>query len=164
MGDGSYPSIINGSTLSIDRAEGFGHLRFTVPSFFGAGGYYHLLPFTLQTGDVFETPVGPDAGPESTAFTGWKFVAVMDHDHYGTAPSVTFQLIDKCPAGGGQTVVLTATKTTHKARLRMKQSSMATYFHNRCLWIRGTVDYAGATFPMRTFEYGYTNSRVYHDM
>lgn len=162
-GDGAYPTTTNGSTVALDRARGFGNLRAGAYPWFYTG-YQKPLPHTLQTGDVIELPVGPDAGPESTAITGWKFVAVMDYNTYSTSPSMTFQLIDKCPAGGGQTVLLTSSKSTHVARLRMTPSTMATHFHNRCLWVRGTVHYAGAAFPMWTFENGYQGTRLYHDM
>lgn len=170
MGDGSGPEVYGGGTGQLwllDPIQGFGHLRFTVPSFIGNQAYAHWAIRTpaLQQGNVYEYPIGYSSGPEPTQLLGWKFAALMDYDWYDNAPDVSFELIDKCPAGGGEVLVLWAKTTTHKARMRMRGSSdMTSKYHNRCLWLRATVHHADGIFGLYMMDYSYTNSRSYHDM
>jgi hypothetical protein len=107
---------------------------------------------------------GVERGPESTQITGWEFIAVIHHDWYDSSPVITFQLPDKCPAGGGYVPILNSKISTHKARLRMKAAGMATKYHNRCLWVRAYVANAAGPFSLYMADEAYTNSRAYHDM
>jgi hypothetical protein len=171
MSDGAYGAFGSGETQNqFDGNFGFGHLRFTVPSFLGDNTYaYHRVhtPLeNLQEGDEFEWTVGKDTGPEPTQIQGWKLSALIDHDWYDSSPVITFQLRDRCaPGWGGQPQpLLNSTITTHKARLRMRAADMANLYHNRCLWVRGYVAKVNGPFTLHLTEYAYTNSRAYHDM
>lgn len=166
MGDGAdlYGGGGSGSTSSLNSGLGFGHLRFTLPAFLGSGPWHWAIHWlTAKQGDVFEWAVGA-TGPEPSAIAGWKFAALADYDWYASAPNMTFQLIDKCPAGGGETLILQAANTAHKARMRMRAGDMASRYHGRCLYVRATVHNASGTFPLYMMDYAYTNSRIYHDM
>ena len=166
MGDGAdsaYTGAQNSNT--IDERVGFGHLRFKPPdpNHLGAGSYWGVYAYTANNGDIFDIPVGGNGSAEPSTITGWKFAATIDYDEFPNSPAVLLQLIDKCPAGGGEQVLKVSIRATHKARLRMKASEMATKFHGRCLWVRMSVAATGS-FPLTAMQYGYTNSRDWHDM
>jgi len=164
MADGATAS--GGSTsTTVDYRRGFGTLRFTLPAFLGADGYWKSHTASLTEHDVLEIPVGPTTGAELGTMQGFKFAALADVNTYGAAPALKVELIDKCPAGGGGSVSLfTAAKVTHKSRLRLQGFDMATKYHGRCLWVRVFVEESSGSFPFYAVQYNYSNSRLYHDM
>lgn len=168
MGDGASGTGGGGQTqTALDNNFGFGHLRFTVPAFVdGTYGYHRVLPYhDLVEGQEIEFYVGKNSGAEPTQIKGWKLAALVDHDWYDSSPVITLQLRDRCPSGGGSYVpILNSTITTHKARLRMRATDMATQYHNRCLYVRAYVAKADGPFSLYLGEYAYTNSRANHDM
>ncbi len=168
MGDGASGAIGGSSaTVSVSTHHGFGHLRFVdLNNDLGSGGGWGVQRRYLGTNDdgrVIEWSVG-GSGPESTSVNGWKFAAIMNYQTYDNSPDVKFQLIDKCPSGGGIEVIRTATRHALKARMRLRSSEMATKFHGRCLYIRATVDHVKRPVNLYTADYFYTNSRSNHDM
>jgi len=165
MGDGAAGTGGGGSgnIVSLDSATGFGHLRFVnLDSETGSGAWGIARRYVTQ-GQVIEWPVGSSAA-ESTAVDGWKFVALADVNRYDASPNIKFELIDKCPSGGGTVVVRTAQRLPLKWRMRMRSTDMSTSFHGRCLWVRATVENAVGTIPLYTADYFYTNTRSEHDM
>lgn len=165
MGDGSANTGGGGSgnVVSLSDHSGFGHLRFIdLDAEIGSGGWGLQRRFVTE-GQVIDWSVW-DSAPESSAVNGWKFVALWDWNLYGESPDIKFELIDKCPSGGGEVVVRTASRHPLKARMRMSSSEMSSNFHGRCLWMRATVEHASGTVPLYTADYFYTNARSNHDM
>lgn len=164
MGDG-VSSVNGGGTgfgFTVSDHSGFGHLRFiNLDNGIGSGGWGLQRRFVTQ-GQVVEWPIG-GTGPESSNVTGWKFAATWDWNSHGGSPDIKFELIDRCP-GQATTVIRTAARHPHKARIRMRASEMAGRFHGRCLFLRATVEHASGTVPMYTADYFYTNARTEHDM
>src|SRR5690606_24624590 len=122
MGDGA--SLNGGSdfVVTVDETHGYGHLRFVnLDTELGSTAGWGLQLRTLTEGEVVEWPVG-STGPESSLVTGWKFVAVIDDNRYTDSPDIRFDLVDRCPATGGVTVVRTAARTALRARMRMRAS------------------------------------------
>lgn len=165
MGDGSS-SVNGGGTgygYSISRHSGFGHLRYiNLDTDIGSGGW-GLQRRPMNDGAVVEWPVG-SPGAESSAVQGWKFVALLDVNRFGDSPDVKYELIDRCPIGGGVSVIRTAARYSLKARMRMRGSEMANKFHGKCLFMRATVESASGSFMMYTADYFYTNDRSRHDI
>lgn len=84
---------------------------------------------------------------------------------YDGSPDIRVELVDKCPSGGGETVIRTSARAPFKWRLRMREGVDLQYnFHNRCLYVRATVEHANYSFNLWTADYYYSNSRVHHDM
>lgn len=170
MGDGAS-GVLGGGQLqtALDENHGFGHLRATFPAFLGntTYGYHRVTPYyDLESGDEEEFYVGMDSGPEPTQIQGWKLAALVDHNYYGSSPAITFQLRDYCSGSvtPPYSTVMNSVISTHKARLRMTASSMASQYHNRCLWVRFRVASADGPFTLWVSEYAYANAREYHDM
>ena len=168
MGDGAAGgSGGNAYTGSVDSTAGFGHLRFADLSQelgSGAWGFGGGSPLVMTEGQVVQWPVGSTAA-EGSNVNGWKFAALIDYDNYGDGPDVSFELVDRCPAGGGEQVIRTASRAPLKARLRMRAGDMDGAFRGRCLWIRATAEHLpDSTVKIWAADYYYTNSRLEHDM
>lgn len=150
-------------SYSIDSSMGFGNVRFVdLDNDLGNVGGWAIRRVTMNPGAMYEWSVGSSAA-ESPLLNGFKFAALIDHNRYGNGPDVTFQLIDKCPTGGGQSVIMTAAPYPLKARMRVLSSNLDSQFRNRCIWVRATVNHAGG--PVRAYmaHMYYSNARIYHD-
>ena len=111
---------------ALDNQLGFGNVRFVnLDTALWAGGAWGLRRMVMNQGQTVDWSVGT-TGAEANDLNGWKFVALIDHNRFGDSADITFQLIDKCPAGGGEVVLRTAIKTPLKARMRIFQSELAT--------------------------------------
>lgn len=164
MGDGVNSTGGSFSYLSsLSSHSGFGHMRFIDLDNEIGNGAWGLHRYYVTEGQVIEWSVGSTAA-ESTAVKGWKMAALWDEDYYGGSADIKFQLIDKCPSGGGQEVVYTATRFPLKAAMRMRESNMPYSFHGRCLYVRATVEHADGVIPLYAADYFYTNDRKNHDM
>ena len=86
----------------------------------------------------------------------------MIHDDFcNDSPDMTFELIDKCPAGGGEVVLRTASRHALKARIRITESEAASMF-NGCLYMRATVNSGDGQFNVYVGDYDYSNARENH--
>lgn len=149
MGDGAYGVSGGGSArYSVSTTRGFGNLRFVnLDTELGSGGAWGFQKRFVTQGDVVEWSVG-SSGPESSSVNGWKFAALWDEDLYSGSADIKFELIDKCPSGGGISVIRTADRHALKARMRVRESEIGTKFAGRCLWVRATVEHAAGTVPL----------------
>ncbi|MDH5675095.1 MAG: S8 family peptidase [Myxococcales bacterium] len=166
MGDGSSSTSGGGIGYSstVSDHSGFGHLRFVdLDTELGSGGAWGQQRRVVSAGQVIQWPVG-GTGAESSAVKGWKFAALWDVNTYDGSPDIKFELVDRCPAGGGEEIIKNATRHPLKARMRMRSSEMASLFHGRCLFLRATIEHATSSFTLYTADYFYTNSRINHDM
>lgn len=166
MGDGVSSTAGGGSGFgfTVSDHSGFGHLRFiNLDTEVGSGGGWGLQRRYLAPGSVVEWSVGHSV-PESSSVLGWKFAANWEWPSYGGSPDIRFDLVDKCPSGGGETIVRTAARHPLKARMRMRASELSSQFHGRCLYLRATVEHASGTVPLYTADYYYTSPRINHDM
>ena len=166
MGDG-VSSVSGGGSgygYTVSDHSGFGHLRFVnLDTELGSGGAWGLHRRYLSEGSVFEWSVG-SSGAESSSVLGWKFAATWDWNSYGGSPDIRFDLVDKCPSGGGETIIRTAARHPLKARIRLRGSEMASKFHGRCMYMRATVEDSSGTVPLYAADYYYTSARSNHDM
>lgn len=174
MGDGASATVGQPKGHTVDSTTGFGHLRFVdlkheihssqpeAPK--GKWGFGGGKPLVLTEGEMHQWHIGGD-GPEPSGLNGWKFAALIDYDYYDNGPDVKFQLIDRCPAGGGEQIVKTASSAPLKARIRMNLGEMPTKYHGRCLWMRATAEHLpNSTVKIWAIDYSYANVRVEHDM
>lgn len=160
MGDGREDFFGPAELVTtVGPAFGFGNIRFANLDLLGVGGGFALRRINMQPGSDHEWPVGSTA----TAIQGWKMVALVDRNSYSGAPDLRVELIDKCPPGGGETVILTADRGALKYRLRMSSGMMATHFRGRCLFVRVTVDHASGPFLFYGADGFYTVPRINHD-
>jgi hypothetical protein len=158
MGDGR-----DSSSQWLNYTSGFGALRFINFDTEVGSGAWGVQRRVMVPGQVVDWSIGT-TGPESTAVKGWKFAALIDRNRYGGTPYVNFSLVDKCPAGGGETTLFTWKSTGHKSRFRMASSILGSRFHNRCMWMRAALPSdAGENVELYTADYFYTNERVNHD-
>lgn len=170
MGDGAAGASGGGqNSYTVDTTTGFGHLRFVdleqeVGSL-GTWGFGGGSPLVLTEGEMRQWPVG-NTSAESSSIKGWKFAALIDYDYYDGGPDIRFELVDRCPAGGGEQVVKTAREAPLKARMRMSSADeMEEKYHGRCLWIRATAEHLpNATVTIWAADYYYSNPRASHDM
>ena len=162
MADGrAHPS--GQYAYSIDSSMGFGNVRFVdLDQELGSPGGWSVRRATLNPGASYEWSVGSSAA-ESARLNGFKFAALIDHNRYGDGPDITFRLIDKCPVGGGESVVMTAAPYPLKARMRVLSSNLDTQLRNRCLWVRATVNHASGPTRVYMSHIYYSNSRLTHD-
>jgi hypothetical protein len=135
-----------------------------MPTFLDGDGSWWVGAYTAAQSDIYEIPLGADTGAEPSNINGWKFAALMDVNSFGSAPRVVFELIAQCYPGGGRSVLATSQDATHKARLRLRGSDMASMYRGRCMWVRARVASASGSFPMRVMEYSHLNTRLYRDM
>lgn len=165
MGDGvSSTSGWYSDVYSMRSYSGFGHLRFVdLDSEIGGGGAWGLHRYWMSQGQVIEWSVG-NSGPESASVNGWKMAALWDIDYYNDSPDIKFELVDKCPAGGGEQVIRTASRYPAKARMRMHASELSSKFHGKCLYVRATAEHVNGSTRVYAADYFYTNARDQHDM
>lgn len=161
MGDGREDFLGPAELVStVGPAFGFGNIRFANLDALGVGGGFALRRVNMAPGtEDLEWPVGSTA----TAVQGWKMVALVDRNSYSGAPDLLVQLVDKCPPGGGETVVLTADRGALKYRMRMSSGMMSTHFRDRCLSVRVTVEHASGPFVFYGADGFYTVPRLNHD-
>lgn len=165
MGDGASSTLGGGSGFgyTVSDHSGFGHLRFVdLDAAIGSGGGWGLQRRYVSQGQVLMWPIG-SSGPESSSVKGLKFAALWDWNLFSGSPDIKFELVDQCPAAT-PVVLRTAARHPHKARMRLRASEMASYFHGRCMNVRMTVEHASGIVPVYTADYFYTNARVHHDM
>ncbi len=164
FGDGGGSTSGSQHSITLDEATGFGHPRFVnldseIGAFFGAWGIHRTQ---LSQGQVVEYTLG--AGfQQSTLVNGWKFAAFADEEIYQEAPEIKYELIDKCPSGGGVQVVSTAIGYAGKARMRLRPVDVDN-FRGRCLSIRMTGLQVSSPVWVYTADYYYTTARSAHDM
>lgn len=165
MGDGvSSTSGGYSDAYSLRSYSGFGHLRFVdLDNEIGSGGAWGLHRYWMSEGQVIEWSVG-SYGPESTSVNGWKMAALWDIDYYQDSPDIKFELVDKCPAGGGEQVIRTASRYPGKARMRMHASELSSKFYGKCLYVRATAEHVNGSTRVYAADYFYTNARNQHDM
>lgn len=159
-GDGGGKLSGTQHTITLDDATGFGHPRFVnldseIGAFFSAWGIHRTQ---ISQGQVVDYPLGAGL-QQSTLVNGWKFVAFADEEIYQEAPQIQYQLVDKCPSGGGEQVVSTAVTYAGKARLRLGPTDVNN-FRGRCLWIRMTGQQVSSPVWVYTADYYYTTSRL----
>lgn len=148
--------------FSLSDQFGFGNLRFVdLDSQTGSAGMWGTGRTWMQEGSVLQYHVnGP--GAESTALTGWKFVALIDEGQWSGSPDIRYELVDTCPSGGGEQIILTATRHALRARMRVPQWRATQDLHGRCLVVRATVEHAADPFYLYTADYTYSNTRSNH--
>lgn len=160
MGDGQS-KYNSGARAWIDDSFGFGSLRFiNFDNELGANGGMGIKRGTMYQGNVYEWGVG-DGVPNYTS-TGWKMIGLVDDNYYNDSPQMRYELIDKCPPGGGEQVVLTAASYALKARLRIPEYRAPSEIHGRCLYVRATVVAASGPVDVYFGDYFYSNARINH--
>lgn len=160
MGDGREDFLGPAELVStVGPAFGFGNVRFANLDALGVGSGFGIRRVTLQPGAIEEWPVGST----SSAIQGWKMVGLVDRNSYSGAPDLLIQLVDTCPTGGGEAVVLSADRGALKYRMRMSSGMMATHFRGRCLRVRVTVEHASGPVLFYGADGYYTVPRLNHD-
>lgn len=147
---------------SISDQLGFGNVRFSNLDTSLGSGTWSLSRTTVLPGSQHEFSIGSAAAEPGTA-NGLKFVAIIDDNRYGDSPDITYRLVDKCPPGGGETVLRISTKHALKGRIRISNGEVNANLRNRCLWIRTNVNAAAGSVRLFTAYMLYTTARSGHD-
>jgi len=133
MGDASDGTANGMLNAQVSNLSGYGRLRMHWPSATNLTNPWGWgwRDFVIRQGEEVRWNVWT-SGPESSSITGWKWAFLWFEDHLASTSDIIIDVLDTCPAGGGEVVVSADDSFSLRKRIRLTQSSIG----GRCLVMR----------------------------
>jgi hypothetical protein len=131
LGDGWDFDAGSQTSIYVSDASGYGRVRLHRPYALQSPWGWGTTWFTIQNGQTVSWTVG-DANAESALVSQWKWAFTWFESNLDGVADIVISVVDTCPAGGGEALVLRDYSTSLRKRIRLSQSLIS----GKCLTMR----------------------------